>query len=316
MALDPDVARLLEAARLSAARPFDSMTGAEAREAYNRGRAASMPEPQPVAEIRGLQADGPHGAIPLLLYRPQGAAAGPLPALIYFHGGGWVMGSPATHDTLCRHLANRAGCIVLSVDYRLAPEHAFPAAVDDAWSATRWIAARCGELGLDPARLAVGGDSAGGNLATVVCLLARDAGGPPLAFQLLLYPVTDLAMDTPSQAAFAEGYSLTRTMQGWYQGLYLGPAGDPGDWRVSPLRAASLERLPPACVVTAEYDPLRDEAEAYARRLAAEAKVPVTLWRVPGQIHGFLPMGKVIAAAGPALDRIGDALKAALALTL
>ena len=229
---------------------------------------------------------------------------------MFFHGGGWVVGDIATHDTVCRHLANRADCAVVSVDYRLAPEHKFPAAVEDCVAATGWVAENAAALGVDPARLAVGGDSAGGNLAAVVCLMARDGGAPRIAHQLLIYPATDAAMRHASVTRFAEGYVLTRSTMRWFYDQYLRSPDDAADWRVSPLAAADLSGLPPAYVLTAGYDPLCDEGDEYAARLAA-AGVAVEHRRFPGQIHGFVTNGKIIRAADPALDEAAAALKKA-----
>ena len=313
MMLDPDAAALLAAARAANRPAWNEMTPAQAREAYLAGRALSAPPPVAVAEVRDLACPGPHGPVPLRLYRPAAAPAQGAPVLVYAHGGGWVFGNLESHDGLCRHLAEGSGCVVVAVDYRMAPEHRFPAAFDDAVAAVAWVAAQATALGLDPARLAVGGDSAGGNLMAAACLHARDHGGPAIAWQMLLYPVTDLAMDTPSHRRFGEDHSLTTAAMRWFAGLYLGEAEAATDWRVAPLRAPSLAGLPPAFVLTASHDPLRDEGEAYGRRLAEEAGVPVTLWRVPGQLHGFLPMGWLLRAANPALDRLAAALRLALA---
>lgn len=311
MPLDPDAQRILDLVAQSGKPPYEELSPEAARRLYRDGRRVLAPDPMPIAEARDLTAPGPHGPVPLRLYRPE-AAARPLPALVYFHGGGWVIGDIETHDGVCRHLANAARCAVLSVDYRLGPEHRFPAAVDDAFAATRWVAGQAEALGLDPRRLAVGGDSAGGNLAAVVSLLARDAGSPPLCCQLLFYPATDLGMSFPSQERFAEGYLLTRANQLWFHGHYLRGPEDREDWRASPFKARSLEGLPPAYVLTAGFDPLRDEGEAYARRLV-EAGVRVTSRRFPGQIHGFLTMGRIIAASAAALDEAGVILAHAFA---
>src|SRR3989441_9931952 len=191
-----------------------------------------------------------------------------LPALVFFHGGGWVIGDIEPHAVLCRQLTAGAGISVVNVDYRLAPEHKFPAAVDDAWAATRWVAAHAAALGIDAGRLAVGGDSAGGNLAAVVALLARDHGAPSLALQVLVYPVTDVGAESQSYADFAEGFMLTGDLMRWFTGHYLTGKHDAGDWRLSPLRAPSLARVAPAMVVMAGFDPLRDEGDAYARKLS------------------------------------------------
>jgi len=234
-----------------------------------------------------------------------------LPALVFFHGGGWVIGDLETHDVVCRQVTAEAGVSVIAVDYRVAPEHKFPAAVDDAWAATRWIVAHAGELGIDAARIAVGGDSAGGNLAAVVALLARDAGAPRIGLQILTYPVTDLVSESQSYTDLADGYMLTRDSMRWFRAQYLAKEADAADWRVSPLRAPSLAGLPPALVITAGYDPLRDEGEAYARRLR-EAGVSVDAVCFGGMIHGFVPMGKLIETAFRAVTLIAGSLRYAL----
>jgi acetyl esterase/lipase len=262
-----------------------------------------------VAETRELAIPGPAGAIPARYHRAWGAETGaPLPCVVYFHGGGWVCGDLDTHDAVCRGIANHARCAVVSVDYRLAPEHRFPTALEDASAALRWISANAGSLAVDAARLVVGGDSAGGNLAAVAAIVAREAGGPLLAMQILVYPVTDLALEGASYARLAGGYGLTREDMRWYRDHYLRDERDIGDWRASPLRAPELSRLPPAYVVTAGFDPLHDEGKAYAERLA-QAGVPVTYECFEGQIHGFLVMGGVMAAANHAVYRIGQAVR-------
>ena len=230
-----------------------------------------------------------------------------LPALIYFHGGGWVVGDLDTHDVLCRQLAAQAGVIVIAVDYRLAPEHPFPAAVDDCWSATTWIAANAVALGIDNTRLAVGGDSAGGGLAAVMALMARRSG-PALKFQVLVYPVTDLRADSESYSKYADGYLLTRNMMRWYIAQYAPTDDDVRDWRASPLLAPSVDGVPPALVITAGLDPLRDEGEAYARRLE-EAGVAVDYVCLGGMIHGFLTMGGKIDTANRTVSYMASALR-------
>ncbi|HVH75142.1 MAG TPA: alpha/beta hydrolase [Stellaceae bacterium] len=308
MALDPDAERVLELVRLSGRPTFDQVSPAEARALFLAGRNVFAPEPAPVAEIRDLAAPGPGvGSIPLRLYRP---GEGVLPALVYYHGGGWVVGDLETHDTLCRHLANAAGCAVVAVDYRLAPEHKFPAAVEDAWAALEWVAENGAALGIDRARLAVGGDSAGGNLAAVASLIARDRGGPLLSCQLLLYPAVDLGMHMDSYRRFAEGYLLTRATMAWFVDHYLARPAEIDDWRGSPLRAADLGGVAPAFVVTAGYDPLSDEGAHYARRLV-QSGVSICHRHYAGMLHGFLTAGRIVRAAGPALDEAAAALKAA-----
>jgi acetyl esterase len=307
MAVDLQMQAVIERVAKSGLPPYYSLSAVEARRLYRDTRAALSPPVPEVAVARALAAAGPAGPIPLRLYRGAGTAAdAALPALVYFHGGGWTIGDLDTHDIVCRTLANKAHCAVLAVDYRMGPEHRFPAAVDDCLAATRWVAEQGAALGIDAARLAVGGDSAGGNLAAVVAIMLRDAGGPPLAFQALVYPATDQRMDTASHASFAEGYLLTRANMLWFRDNYLDPA-DYGDWRASPMRAPDLARLPPAHIITAGYDPLRDEGRAYSDRLLA-AGVPVLYECFEGMAHGFLTMGGVVAAANHALYRLGQSL--------
>jgi acetyl esterase len=312
MALDPQVQVVLDLVARSGRPPYHQLSPKEARQMFRDTRAASTPEPPLIGSVRDLVADTPAGPIPLRLYRPHGvAAAAPLPVLVYFHGGGWVIGDLDTHDVLCRQLAAGSGAGVVAVDYRLAPEHKFPAAVDDAWAATRWIVANADLLGIDARRLAVGGDSAGGNLATVVALIARDHGAPAIGLQILLYPVTDAATETRSHELFADGYLLTRESMRWFIAHYLPGPGEAADWRVSPLRARSLEGLPPGLVVTAGFDPLRDEGEAYARRLR-DAGVRVDHVGYGGMIHGFVPMGRLIDTGNRAVSHVAATLREAL----
>jgi len=307
MAIDPQMQGVLERIAKAALPQFHTLSAAEARRLYRESRAALSPPVPDVAEVRELAASGPAGPIPLRSYRGAGTQVGaPLPVLVFFHGGGWTIGDLDTHDIVCRTLANRAHCAVIAVDYRMGPEHRFPAAVEDSIAATRWVAGQAAALGVDAARIAVGGDSAGGNLATVTALALRDAGGPPLVFQALVYPATDQRMDTVSHASFDEGYLLTRANMHWFRGNYLAPA-DYDDWRASPLRAADVARLPPAHIITAGYDPLLDEGRAYSERLVA-AGVPVLYECFEGMTHGFLTMGGVVAAANHALYRLAQSL--------
>jgi acetyl esterase len=293
--LHPDAQRVCDIIVDSQRPPFEALTPAQAREVYLASRRVFQPEPEEVAEVAALAAPGPAGPIPLRLYRGQGTErATPQPALVFFHGGGWVVGDLDSHDQVCRALANAVPCIVVAVDYRLAPEHKFPAAAEDAVAATRWIANNGVRLGIDPARLAAGGDSAGGNLTAVVTLDARDRNGPALTYQVLIYPATDMSLDRPSHVRHADQLPLRTATMHWFVDHYLRDARDKPDWRASPLRASSFAGLPPALVVTAEFDPLCDEGEAYVRALA-EAGVAVTLDRFPGQIHGFLTMGRIAA---------------------
>ncbi len=309
--LHPDAARVCEMIVAANRPPLETLTPAEARLAYLATRQALQPDPEPVTEVVALEASGPAGPIPLRLYRGQGADKGALqPALVFFHGGGWVIGDLESHDQVCRALANAARCILIAVDYRLAPEHKFPAAVDDAVAAMRWIADNAERIGIDAGRLAVGGDSAGGNLAAVVSLDARDRGSPPLVFQLLVYPCTDMALEQPSHLRHADQLPLRHATMQWFVRNYLRDTADESDWRASPLRAASFQRLPPALVVTAGFDPLHDEGEAYAQALSA-AGVPVALERFDGQIHGFLNMGRIVADSGRLIELAATSLKRA-----
>src|SRR5213594_3317229 len=309
MPLDPEAKALLEQ-MTAVVRPFDELSVEEARAAIATLSAAAG-EGEAVARVENRTVPGPRGEIPLRVYTPEGRA--PFPVLVYFHGGGWVIGNLETHDGVCRHLANAAGAVVVSVEYRLAPEHPFPASGEDAYAATRWVAANAAVIGGDAKRIAVGGDSAGGNLAAVVSLMARDRGGPPLVFQLLVYPVTNVpSAQTASYRENAEGYFLTAKMMHWFWDHYCGKNPDLSDPYLCPLRAKDLKRLPPALVVTAEFDPLRDEGEAYAARLR-EAGVPVTSKRYPGMIHGFFGMGAVLTQARAATKEAAEALRAAFA---
>ena len=309
MLLDPDAQRVLDLIRLTGRPPIETLTPAEAREAYLSGRKALQPEPPEVAEVRDLTLPGPAGAVPVRLFRGRDCPAdAPAPTLVYYHGGGWVIGDLDTHDGICRHLANAARCRVLSVHYRLAPEQAFPASVDDSLAVLRHVVSSDGAaLGVDPARVAVGGDSAGGNLAAVAAIAARDEG-IPLALQLLLYPGTDLGGHHPSYALDLSGFPLTAVTMRWFVDHYVPNRADRSDWRASPLRAPSLAGVAPAYVMTCGFDPLRDEGIAFADRLAMDG---VRVWRVhhADQLHGFLTMGKVIRASAAALDMAAAALR-------
>ncbi|MBI1959844.1 MAG: alpha/beta hydrolase [Candidatus Rokubacteria bacterium] len=312
MALDPQAKAVIDLAVKSGRPAYHTLSPKDARQLFRETRPAATPTPPEIGRVRNVVAEGPRGPIPLRVYRPAGVAdATRLPVYLYFHGGGWVIGDLDTHDAVCRQLTAESGASVVSVDYRLAPEHKFPTAADDAWAATRWVVAHAGELGVDATRLAIGGDSAGGNLAAVVALMARDQGGPAIALQVLLYPVTDVAAESKSYADFADGYMLTREGMRWFIAHYLDKPGDATDWRVSPLRAPSLAGLPPALIVTAGFDPLRDEGQAYADRLRG-AGVAVDDVCYGGMIHGFVPMGKLIDTAARAVTFIGGSLRQAL----
>jgi acetyl esterase len=246
--------------------------------------------------------------IPVRVYRPT--LAEHMPALVYFHGGGLVICNLDTHDRACRMLANASGCVVISVDYRLAPEHKFPTAAEDAYAATRYVAEHPGEFGIDPGRIAVGGDSAGGNLATVVALMARDRGGPSLKFQLLIYPMTDYEDDSPSMRQYDQNHFLTREVMTWFADSYVAPADRRAPY-ASPLRAADHSGLPPALVITAECDPLRDQGEAYAEKLR-RAGVAVTLKRYDGMIHPFVSLAGIVDDGRTALQESAAAVRQAL----
>jgi acetyl esterase len=312
MALDPQAQDVIDLVIKSGRPAYNTLSPKEARQLFRETRPASTPIPAEIGAVRDLTADGPGGPIPVRVYRPAGVPAGTaLPVLVYYHGGGWVIGDLDTHDVQCRQITAEAGITVVAVDYRLAPEHKFPAAVDDAWAATRWVVARARELGVDPGRLAVAGDSAGGNLAAVVALMARDAGGPAIRLQVLIYPVTDVGAESKSYSDFAEGYMLTRDGMRWFTNHYLKAPSDAQDWRVSPLRATSLAGLPPALVITAGFDPLRDEGAAFARRLT-EAGGQVDYVNYGGMIHGFMPMGKLLATGNRATSHVAASLRQAL----
>ncbi|QOZ68968.1 alpha/beta hydrolase [Bradyrhizobium arachidis] len=308
--LDPDAAAVYRAFREAGRPAYETLTAPEARAYYSQARFATNPEPPELARVTQLAIPAPHGAIPARLYLPKEPrrTEGVSPALVFFHGGGWVIGDLESHDVVCRQLAEAGALIVISVDYRLAPEHKFPAAVDDAIAATWWIAANARELGIDAARLAIGGDSAGGNLAAVVALAARDAGGPTIAGQVLIYPATDFAMSHGSHNEPETSVLLTHSVIRWFRDHYLNGTADIHDWRASPARAQNLAGLPSTYVLTAGADPLRDEGDEYAERLK-QAGVPVAYKHYSGQFHGFFTMGKLLPQADVAVSEIGAWLK-------
>jgi len=309
MPLDPQARALLDQLKALGGPPFNELAPPDARIAAQAlGSLSGTPEA--VAKVEDRTIAGPAGALPVRLYTPAGS--GPFPVLVFFHGGGWVIGDLSTQDGACRALTNAVGCVVVSVDYRLAPEHKFPAAPEDTYAATKWVAQNAATINTDPARIALGGDSAGGNLTAVTAQMARDRGGPQLVFQLLIYPVIDGACDTASYSDNADGYLLTKDMMQWFWNHYVRSNVDRQNPMASPLRARSLRGLPPALVLTAEFDPLRDEGEAYAARLK-EAGVPVTLSRYNGMIHGFFGMASVIDQAKMAIAEAASALRMAFA---
>lgn len=306
MPLDPQARTLLDQMAAAGIPPTHTLSVEDARRTMLARRALVAGDPEPVARVEDRQIPGPAGALPIRVYAPSAGQL--LPVLVYFHGGGWVLGNLDSHDQVCRALANGADCAVVSVDYRLAPEHTFPAAAEDAYAATKWVATNAAELGGDGTRLAIGGDSAGGNLAAAVALMARDRGGPRLTHQLLVYPVTDRAFDTPSYRENAEGYSLHRADMIWFWGHYLAGEADADSPYASPLRAHDLAGLPPALVITAEYDPLRDEGEAYAARLR-DASVPIVSTCYPGMIHGFFGNAAILDQGKRAIEEASRALR-------
>jgi len=308
--LDADAAFVYKKFQEAGRPAYETLTAPEAREFYLQARVVSNPEPPELESVEPLSISAPHGAIPARIYTPKTVRrkSGLAPCLVFFHGGGWVFGDLETHDVVCRKLAEAGELIVVSVDYRLAPEHQFPAAVDDAIASTKWIAANAGKLGIDASRLMVGGDSAGGNLAAVVALAARDGNGPAIAGQVLIYPATDFSRKHPSHREVETSILLTHSVIGWCMNHYLCGA-DINDWRASPARAKTLAGLPPAYVLTAGADPLRDEGDEYAKRLK-EAGVAVTYRHFGGQFHGFFTMGKLLQQANVAASEIGVWLKA------
>ena len=309
MTLDPQARKFLD--RLAAANlpPLSQQTAEYARSQMALST-KFLGRPPRVEKIRDLKISGPGGELALRAITPLEAAPELLPIVVYYHGGGWVAGDLASHEAVCRALANAAGALVVSVDYRLAPEHPFPAAAEDAHAALAWLGENGAEIGGDPARLAVCGDSAGGNLAAVAALMARDRGGPRIALQVLAYPITDFDLDTESYHLFAEGFHLTRSDMAWYWDQYAPDIKDRAHPYASPLRAEDLSGLPPALVITAGHDVLRDEGESYARRLR-EAGTAVTLSRYEGMIHGFLRRFPFFDQGRIAIDEIGAELRRA-----
>jgi acetyl esterase len=314
--VDAGTAAFLGALRAAGGKPITEQTPTEFREQVRGGSLALAPPAEPMHDVRDLRIPGPGGEVPLRIYTPRALATGEtLPLVVHYHGAGWVGGDLDTHDAIARYYATHADAIVIAVDYRLAPEHRFPAAVDDAYAAAEWAAAHGRAFGGDPARLAVTGDSAGGTLATVVCALARDRGGPAIRFQALLYPPADLrsAASYASRAAFGGGdYFLGAADIDWFRRQYLpSPETDAQDPRVSPIVAADLSRLPPALIVTAGFDPLLDEGKAYAERLS-EAGVAVEYRCFDETVHAFVSFAGMIPAGIEALALVSSRLRRAL----
>lgn len=311
MKLDADSQAFLDLLAKLGRPPINSLPPAEAKEVFRRGRMATQPDLPQVDRVKEYEAPGPHGPIPVRVYRGAGTAdMGALPVHVYFHGGGWVLGDLDSHDWVCRKIANAAQCAVVSVDYRMAPEHVFPVAYDDSLAALIWTTENAATLRIDPRRVSVGGDSAGGNLAAALTIACRDGAGPKLTAQILVYPAMDLSMSGNYYGRFTKDVILTDDVMRWFIDLYVPNAAERADWRASPLLATSLAGLPPALVLLAGFDPLCAEGEAYAAKLEA-AGVDVTVARYPGQIHGFLSNGKLLPKAVQAIDDIAGALKRA-----
>ena len=307
MPLDPQAQAFLAQLAALGAPPLEQLPVDQVRAIYRQLFGGSG-QPEAVGNVAERTIPGPGGPIPLRIYTPNGS--GPFPVLVHLHGGGWVVGDLAAYDPICRKLTNAAECAVVSVDYRLAPEHKFPAALDDCVAALKWVAANAHTFNGDATRIAVGGDSAGGALSAVVAQQARDDGGPRLCYQLLVYPVTDHGVDTASYRENADGYLLTKNLMAWFWEHYLRRESDGDTPKASPLRAPDLHGLPPALVITAEFDPLRDEGEAYAMRLR-DAGVAVTLARYDGMIHGFFGLSGALAQGEHAVAEAAAGLRAA-----
>jgi len=300
MPLHPQCQAVVDAAAANPDRsPFTATKPEDARARYVASNAVYAPETPALDETRDLSIAGPAGDIPARLYRPKASGDGTVPLMVFVHGGGWVFGDLESHDHVCRSLAHEAGCLVLAVDYRLAPEDPFPAGLEDCMAALDWAAANASSLGADPARLAVGGDSAGGNLSAVMAQQARVRGGPDVVFQLLLYPATDFVADNDSLRENADGFLLTKEAIDRFAGLYVPEDQDRRDPRISPIYGA-LAGLPAAHVITAEFDPLRDEGAAYAQAMSA-AGVDVTYAMHAGMVHGFMRMGAIVDDANSAI---------------
>jgi acetyl esterase len=300
MTLDPDALHVLEIGRAAGGEPFENGDVAAARAAYNASFPTLQGEREPVAATLEKRIEGPNGPISVRIHRGLGAPQSGAPALLYLHGGGWVVGNLDSHDEICRWLANLGGAVIVCPDYRLAPDHKFPAGLEDCLATLRFMTQNAAALGIDPSRIGVAGDSAGGNLAAVLALLSRDGLAPSLAAQILIYPNTDARQTADSYRRFGDGFGLTATTMAWFRDHYVRTPDDIVDWRVSPLLAPDLGGVAPAFVALAGCDILADEGEAYAERLQA-AGVPLVLRQWPGKIHGFVSMGRHIPAARQAV---------------
>lgn len=307
MPLDPQIKLVMEATAALGLPPANTVSPEEAR--ANAKKRPRGPGPE-VAKVENRTIPGPDGDVPVRIYTPEGD--GPFPILAWYHGGGWVVGDLEQADGSARSLCVGGKCVVISVDYRLAPDTKFPGPADDCWTATTWAVENAASINGDASRLAVGGDSAGGNIAAAMCLMAADRGGPEIGLQLLIYPVTDVNFTTVSYGENAEGFGLTKVTMEWYWEHYLASMDDASNPYAAPAQAKSLAGQPPALVITAEYDPLRDEGEAYAKRLT-EAGVETTSTRYDGVIHGFFSMGAAVDKSVQAMDEASAALRYAFA---
>ena len=305
MPLDSQVIKILKEAESLGLPAYQDLSPTQARKQM-LDQSPPVQTALSVKKVVDRKIPGPDGEIPIRLYYPDGDA--PFATLVYFHGGGWVIGDLDTHHGFCHALAKTSGCLVVAVDYRLAPEHRYPAAVEDAYAATTWVAENSELIQADPDRFAVCGDSAGGHLAAVVSLMARDRKGPRIDLQILIYPITDCSFDTPSYEENREGYMLTHDLMKWFWNHFINIESEADDPYVSPLRAESFRDLPPALILTAEYDPLRDEGDAYAEKLQG-AGVNVTLTRYPGMIHAFIRMTAQLDKANVALGQVAGMLR-------
>lgn len=308
MALDPQVKALLESIEQSGAPPFNAYSAIEARQIYDQASENLRGDPPDPFAIDEIEIPGRARTIPAWVYKPSSRSN--LPILVYFHGGGYTIGSLKSHDCVCRGLCVEADCIVVSIDYRLAPEHKYPAAVEDAWDAATWLALNAESIGGDPNNIAIGGDSAGGNLTAVVSLLAKESGKPSFVFQLLIYPGTDMTCSFESHKKFGQGYRLTNELIDWFYDHYFCQGDDLTHWKASPLFAENLEGLPPAFVISAGFDPLQDENKAYAEKLK-QAGVPVKYSHYSGMMHGFITMPGVIDKAKTAISECAQELRLA-----
>ena len=311
-ALNPEVENLLEMSRKAGARPFQDLTPEHARAAYAAGRGVLQPATEDVASVRDVTIPTKTGGLALRVFRGAGTQPDEtLPCLVFLHGGGWVIGDLESHDRVCRAFANRARICVVAVDYRLAPEHRFPAALDDSVAALQWVSDNAQALSVAPKRIGVGGDSAGGNLAAVLALMGRDGSAPATIFQALIYPVVDLTASSDSYQRVTSGVPLTAATMHYFINHYTPNASDRLDWRASPMKAASLRGTPPALVVTVAHDPLCDEGRAYARRLEDDG-VRVTAIHLSDHMHGMLMHGRLIRASNLMVDHVGALIGDAL----